>query len=163
MSSGKRWISETLKFKNFLGEHARSPLDWGTFGAPNFLPVRTSLKSHATPLNGHLSVPRGSHLMEVQLCSDATVSSDQSSWGKSSVIAHRLIGFIHGKRRCKSLLSCPQLIHWIIHYRPVSNIYNKYNDNISLIWLRWRCLHINTQPDDKSFTLVYTHSLILVI
>ena len=42
------------------------PLDWGALGALNFLPIRKFSKSNATPLNGHLSVPRGSRLMVVE-------------------------------------------------------------------------------------------------
>ena len=44
-----------------------------------------------------------------------------------------LIGFIHDKRRYKSLLSCPQLTYSIIHYRPRSIT---YITNIITIYLK---------------------------
>ena len=52
-------------------------------------------------INGHGTYrdPESGRLTEVQMCSDAAVGSNQSSWGKSSVITDPFIWFIHSKRR----------------------------------------------------------------
>ena len=44
----RKWHFQDPKFKIFWGSRLPGPLDWSTFGS--LLPVRTPLKSHATPL-----------------------------------------------------------------------------------------------------------------
>ena len=58
--------------------------------SPRPLHVRELKNGHGTYRD-----PESGRLTEAQMWSDAAVGSNQSSWGKSSVITHPFIWFIH--------------------------------------------------------------------